>query len=71
MSWWKYRKVTKVDEEGNENIIKISYKIKFIDSARFMTSSLSNFGNNLAEEIHETKCKAFNCFSEYEMSKTV
>ena len=69
MSWWKYRKVTKVDKEGNENIIKISYKIKFLDSARFMTSPLSNLGNNLAEEIHQTKCKTFNCFPEYETVK--
>ena len=69
MSWGKYRKVTKVDKEGNENIIKNSYKINFIDSARFMTNSLSNLGNNLAGEIHETKCKAFNCFPEYENVK--
>ena len=31
--------------------------MEFIDSARFMTSSLSNLVNNLSEEIHKTKCK--------------
>ena len=38
----KGKEVAKVDEEGNQNIITISYKIKFIDSARFMASSISN-----------------------------
>ena len=31
--------------------------MKFIDSARFMASSLSNLVNNLAEVIHQIKCK--------------
>ena len=31
--------------------------INFIDSARIMTSTLSNFVNNLGEGIHKTKCK--------------
>ena len=30
---------------------------KFIDSARFMASSLSNLVNNLSDEIHRIKCK--------------
>ena len=32
-----------VDKDGNENIIKISLKIKFFNGERFMASSLSNF----------------------------
>ena len=44
----------------------ISYKVKFIDSARFMVSSLSNLVDNLAKGIHEIKCKDCNCFLEYE-----
>lgn len=32
-----------VDKDGNENIIKISQKIKFFNGERFMASSLSNF----------------------------
>ena len=35
----------------------ISYKLQFIDCARFMASSLSNLINNIAEGIHKTKCK--------------
>ena len=34
-----------------------SYRLKFIDSTRFMASLLSNLINNLAEEIHKIKCK--------------
>ena len=68
MSWGKYRnvqsfsvpienEVIKVDKGGNENIITISYKIKFIDSPRFMASSLSNHVDNIAEGIHKIKYK--------------
>ena len=32
-----------VDKDGNENIIKISQKIKFFNGERFMARSLSNF----------------------------
>ena len=36
---------------------KISCILQFIDSARFMTSSLSNLVNNLSKGIHKIKCK--------------
>ena len=36
--------------------IEISYKIKFIDSYRFMSSSLSKLVDNLSEGIHNNKC---------------
>ena len=39
----------------NKNI-EITYKIKFIDSYRFMSSSLSKLVDNLSEEIHNNKC---------------
>ena len=45
----------------------MSYKIKFIDSARFITTSLSNHVDNLAEGIH--KIKDCDCFLEYESVK--
>ena len=35
----------------------MSYRLQFIDRARFMLSLSSNLVNNLAEEIHKTKCK--------------
>ena len=41
--------------------IEINYKIKFIDSCRFMSSSLSKSVDNLSEGIHNNKC--FDCKS--------
>ena len=75
MSWGKCRKhfpvpigkdVTSTDKGDNESVVTIFYKIKFIDSARFMASSLSNLVDNLTKAIHKTKCIDFNCFLKYE-----
>ena len=38
-----------------ENAKNISYMLQFIDSARFMASSLLNLVNNLSEGIHRIK----------------
>ena len=43
------KEVTKIDKDGNESVVTISYKVKFIDSARFMASLLSNLIDDLAE----------------------
>ena len=58
-----------IDKDGNESVVTISYKIEFIDSARFMASSLSNLVNNLGEVIHQIKFRDCNCFLEYESVK--
>ena len=43
----------------------MSYKIKLIDSARFMETSLSSLVDNLMEGIHKIKCKDYDCSLEY------
>ena len=48
--------ITKKDKDGNDKITKISYKIKFIDSFRFISTSLSNLVDNLSEGLHSDKC---------------
>ena len=47
------KEVKNIYNDGNESVVTISYKIKFIDSARFMASSLLNLIDNLAEGIHK------------------
>ena len=32
------KEITKINKDGNESVVTISYKVKFIDSARFMTT---------------------------------
>ena len=76
------KEVTRIDKKNGEEITKnISYILQFIDSTRFMGSSLSNLVNNLSEGIHRIKCKFehndkkceicgikykyFDCFLEY------
>ena len=43
--------------------------MKFIDSASFMATSLSNLIDNLTVGIHKIKCKDCNYFLEYESFK--
>ena len=50
------KETTKEDRDGNDKIKKISNKTKFIDSYRFMLTSLSNLVNNLSEGVHNDKC---------------
>ena len=56
----QYRKKLQelIKNEKKKQIIRsISTRLQPIDSSRFMTSSLSNLVNNLAEEIQKYKCK--------------
>ena len=51
------KEITRINKNGEEITKNISYILQFINSARFMASSLSNLVNNLSEGIHRTKCK--------------
>ena len=73
MSWGKCRtfsfsiekEIRKVDKDGYEDIIEISYKIKFIKFIKSFGAFIIKSSGNLAEGIHKTKCKDCNCFLEY------
>ena len=61
--------VTKIDKDGNESVVTISYKIRFINSTRLMASLLSNLVDNIVEGIYEIKGKDCDCFLKYESVK--
>ena len=63
------KEVTEIDKVGNESVVTISYKIKFINSATFMATSLSNLVGNLTEGMQKLKCKDCDCFLDYESVK--
>ena len=62
---------TKIDKYGNESIVTISYKIKFIDRARFMATSLSNLVVNLTEGIHKIRCKDCDVFMNMKVPRII
>ena len=49
------KEVTRIDKDGEETTKDISFKLQFIDRARFMTNSLSNLVSNLSEGIRRIK----------------
>ena len=49
--------------------IEITYKIKFIDSCRFMSSSLSKLIDNLSEGLHNNKCLDCESYLDYMKTK--
>ena len=48
-----------IKKKTDNKDLEITYKIKFTDSYRFMSSSLSKLVDNLSEGIHKNKCS--NC----------
>ena len=52
------KEITKIDKGGNARIVNIPYKLKFIDSFRFMSTSLSSLVDNLSDGLHSTDCKS-------------
>ena len=46
----------KKEIRNKDKIIEMTYKIKFIDSYRFMSTSLSNLVDNLTKVLHNNRC---------------
>ena len=51
------KEIPTIDTNGKEITRTISCRLQFIDSERFMASSLSCLGDNIAEGIRKLKCK--------------
>ena len=51
------KEVTRIDKNGEEITKYLFYRLQFVNSGRFVASSLSNLVNKLSEEIHKIKCK--------------
>ena len=59
------KEITKKDKDGNDKTTKVSYKIKFIDSYKFMSTSLSNLANNLSDGVQNDKCTDCKSYLDY------
>ena len=66
------KKITKKDKDGNDKIVNIQYRLKFIDSYRFMSAPLSSLVDNLSDGLHKCKdCKSSLEYINVEDSKVV
>ena len=63
------KKITNKDEDGNKKIVNIPYRLKLIDSYRFMAASLSELVNNLSNGLHSKKCTDCGLNLEYMIAK--
>ena len=63
------KEITKKDEDGNEKIVNMPYRLEFIDSYRFMPASLSNLVDNLSNGLHNNKCIDRKCDLDYMKAK--
>ena len=63
------KEITKKDKDDNDKITKISYKIKFIDSYRFMFCSVSSLVTNLSEGLHNDRCTDCKSYLDYMATK--
>ena len=63
------KEITKIDKDGNDKIMKISYKINSIDSSKFMSSSLSSLVDTLSEGLHCQKCTDCRSCLDYMITK--
>ena len=65
----KYITFSVAIKKGLDNGKSIKYKINFIDSFRFMSSSLSSLVDNLSEGLHSDKCTDCKSCFDYMITK--
>ena len=63
------KEITNIDKNGNKSVETIFQKIGFLDSMRFMATSLSKLVDNLTQGIHKIKSKDCDWFFEYKSLK--
>ena len=63
------KEIIKINKDGKQSVETMSYKIKCIDSMRFMGTSLTKLVDNLSEGIQKIKCTDCNCSLKYENVK--
>ena len=56
-------------KKENENGKPRTYKIKFIDNIRFISSSLSSLAESFSEGLHQNKCKNWKSGLDYVIVK--
>ena len=61
----KEKEVKRIDKKENEITKAISYRLQFINNARFMASSLSSFVKNLPEGILKLNVNLDQCLHEF------
>ena len=47
------KEIIKTDEDGNDKTVNIACKLKFTDSFRFISTSLSSLVDNLSDKFHD------------------
>ena len=63
------KEITKKDKDDYDKTTEISYTIKFFDSFRFMSSSLSNLVDNLSKGLHNDRCIGCKSCPDYMITK--
>ena len=61
--------IPKIDKDDNDKIMKTSNKIKFIDSFKLMSSSISSLVDNLSERLYSKKFTDCKLCLEYVINK--
>ena len=59
----------KKEIKNKNKVIEVTYKIKFIDSFRFMSTSLSKLVDNLSEGLHNNRCADCKSSLDYMITK--